>query len=113
MSGHVEGIEMSSIPDPNNTQEDIDESFAIEDEELGLHGDEAAEGNTMVDSAGARRRSIAHSFGDVGSITGSERRLAARGFWRRMMINGTLIALWYIFSISITVVSRSIVERKS
>jgi hypothetical protein len=104
MSGDDEGIEMSSSPYnhthiPEN-QNLLDETHAQQQsdrevDDLGVR----EEGNMVGGGFGssARRRSIAHSFGEDDRISGQERRIAAREFWRRMFINGSLIALWYVF----------------
>lgn len=85
--------------------DDIDDSFSgdglEDDEETGLTHPERMKRkkrkrrNTRIDE-----RIIEESV-----ITSEEKRLASQNFLRESLINAILIAMWYIFSISISVVS--------
>jgi hypothetical protein len=46
----------------------------------------------------------AQAAADAGLIA-AEERMARRGVWRAVIANSGLVGLWYLFSISITVVS--------
>jgi hypothetical protein len=117
-NGHAVAIEMNSTPTQGNQpQSQHQDSTDPYDTQITAGADEggereadveAGEEDTMV--VGARRRSLAQGYGvgsgdELGGSLSAERRLAKKEFWRRMMINGSLIALWYTFSIGITVVS--------
>jgi solute carrier family 35 protein C2 len=83
--------------------DDIRSNDGIEDdEETGLTQQERTKRkrrkrrNTLIDERIAQ---------DAKSISNEEQRIANASFYRASMINGILIAMWYTFSISISVVS--------
>lgn len=75
----------------------------------GLEDDEET-GLTSTDRQKRRRRKRRGTMLDERVVSGSdtrleEKRLANRSFWSAFIMNGVFILLWYLFSISITVVS--------
>jgi len=81
------------------------DSSSVSDEDL--HDDEEA-GLTGKDKRRKKRRRARNTHLDQriapDTITAEERKEADRSVFRRLLINVTLIGLWYIFSLSISLV---------
>jgi hypothetical protein len=74
---------------------------------LGEH-QAAADASSYGSKGNARRRSNAasHTFSTSAErLAREEHQLAEKSFWHGIVVNTSLIALWFLFSISITVVS--------
>jgi hypothetical protein len=87
----------------------VDDSFSDED----LHEDEET-GLTVKDKRRKRLKKKRHTRLDQrivrerdGALTAEEKREADQHVFRRSVINVVLIGLWYLFSLSISLVSRA------
>lgn len=68
---------------------------------------ESTYSSTMLSTARRRSNGTNSSFAtNAQRLAQEEHRIAEKSFWRRVVVNTVLIGLWFLFSISITVVSR-------
>lgn len=98
--------EQDSLSDEGKDRYEFSDEDLHDDEEAGLTGSERRRKrkkrahNTQLD-----QRIVRDNRGDV--ITSEEIKEADKSVIKRLLINGSLIGLWYFFSLSISLVSSS------
>jgi solute carrier family 35 protein C2 len=105
------------IGERRNSDESTSEDVELEDlsEEEGLQDDEETglTGKDKKRRKGKRRRNtlLDHRVAAEVTITVEEKKEADQNVLKNLLINGTLIGLWYLFSLSISIVSLCLLSR--